>query len=320
LPGTDRLAQSRSAYAAGQEMLANKQLRWWWHNTHQAVYDTGDGQGMIPRGAPTAWVPQSKSLTFAEFGVPTCDRGTNQPNVFYDPKSTESFTPFWSIWDPAAGASFAPRRDDLIAALALEAIVEYWTTDGHNETSAAGIPLIETAFMSAWNWDARPFPAFPQLPLWGDRTNWPTGTWIGGKDPNVAPPEPDSPPIATAAPSFPTLVGEGWTTHYRPVFTTNVATHVSGRESRAGRVSAPLWDIELTFDSLSGGIAGDIATLAGFYGSVSGADQPFLLAIPAELGIGATLLCRFADDQLDAEEFAARLFAVGSLPIKSLRG
>ena len=38
LPEGDRLAQSRNAYSANQQLLANKQLRWWWNNQHQAIY------------------------------------------------------------------------------------------------------------------------------------------------------------------------------------------------------------------------------------------------------------------------------------------
>ena len=157
-PLGDRLAQSRSPYRAGQQLLANKMLRWWWTNPHRAVYDAGDGQGSVPRGPQTAWAPQSKSITFAEYGFPTTDRCTNQPNVFFDPKSSESFTPFWSIWDTADGSTYRPRQDDLLAQLALQAVYEYWVTDGNNAVSPAGLNMIEPTFMSAWNWDARPFP------------------------------------------------------------------------------------------------------------------------------------------------------------------
>ena len=91
--------------------------------------------------------------------------GTNQPNVFYDPISTESFTPFWSIWDPSqsVAGNYWPRRDDILHLLALQAVYEYWVTDGNNETSNSGVPMIQPAFMSVWNWDARPFPTFPQM-------------------------------------------------------------------------------------------------------------------------------------------------------------
>ena len=45
----------------------------------------------------------------------------------------------WSIWDPSqsAAGSYWPRRDDELQLLALQAIYEYWVTDGNNETSAA---------------------------------------------------------------------------------------------------------------------------------------------------------------------------------------
>ncbi len=116
LPEGDRLTQSRNQYYPNQQILANKQLRWWWNNQHQAVYDDGDGNGWSPHGPATEWVPQSKSITFAEYGVPACDRGTNQPNVFFAPGSTESFTPFWSVWDgsESVAGGFWPRRDDLL--------------------------------------------------------------------------------------------------------------------------------------------------------------------------------------------------------------
>lgn len=49
-PSGDRLAQARRPYAASQQILAPKMLRWWWNNTHRAVYDAGDGLGWVPRG------------------------------------------------------------------------------------------------------------------------------------------------------------------------------------------------------------------------------------------------------------------------------
>ena len=44
---------------------------------------------------------RSKPIRFTEIGCPAVDRGPNQPNVFYDPKSAESFLPYFS----AAGAT-----------------------------------------------------------------------------------------------------------------------------------------------------------------------------------------------------------------------
>ena len=315
-PHGDRLAQARTPYQPGQQILANKMLRWWWLNPHRAVYDTG--AGFVPQGAPTAWVPQSKSITFAEYGFPTVDRCTNQPNVFFDPKSSESFTPFWSAWDGADGAGYRPRQDDRMAQLALQAVYEYWVSDGHNLASDAGVPMVEPAFMSAWNWDARPFPTFPRLAgVWGDAGNYRAGTWIGGKGPLVAPGVADpAPPAPAAPPTFPALAGLAAAARYRPVFATRTVAHVSGRDSRAACRAAVRWEVTLGVELLR---AGEDA-LAGFFAARQGRDGAFLVPVPAELGIGAALLCRFADDVADFEEFMTRLRQVPAITLVSVPG
>ena len=250
-PDGDRLSQSRNAYSANQQLLANKQLRWWWNNQHQAIYANLSG-AWAPQGPYTEWVPNSKPIIFAEYGFPACDKGTNQPNVFYDPNSTESGTPFWSIWDPSASVTgnYWPRRDDLLYLLALEAVYEYWVTDGNNET-VGGVPMIQTAFMSVWNWDARPFPTFPQLTgVWGDAGNWPAGNWLAGKGPFLPVPLPDTLPVPGPYASFPVVPTLGWSTAYAPIFSTGSALHASGREVRTAKYVAPLWSIELNYDVL----------------------------------------------------------------------
>src|SRR5579862_2349234 len=47
-------------------------------------------------------------------------------------------------------------------------------------------------------------------------------------------------------PSFPTLAGLGWSVHKKPVFSTVVASHVSGREVRDALYQNPIWQFELT--------------------------------------------------------------------------
>jgi len=280
-PSGDRLAQSRNAYASGQDILARKRLRWWWNNAHRAVYDSGSG--WVPQGGNTQWVPQSKSLMFAEYGFPSCDRGTNQPNLFFDAKSTESGTPYWSIWDPAEGGTYQPRRDDLLALLALEAVTEYWVTDGKNEVSGAGLRMIETSFMSAWNWDARPFPTFPNLTgLWGDAGNWAAGQWIGGKGPFITPPVPDpSPPLKKTFPKFPAISTQGWSIRLSPLHVTGTAMHVSGRETRRVRRARPLWEVELSWELLRMVPPYDeLQEILGFFDLCHGSDEAFLFAPP----------------------------------------
>lgn len=282
-PEGDRLAQARNPYYPGQQILANKQARWWWKHTHQAVYDAGDGQGWIGHGPPTEWAPEAKSIIFLEYGFASVDKATNQPNVFFDPKSSESFTPYWSIWDPAAGGSYLPRRDDTIAALALQAVYEYWNTDGHNETSAAGVPLLAWSFSCVWNWDARPFPTFPaDRSAWGDVGDWPAGDWFGGLRQSLPPPAPSDPPAPGSYATFPPTPAPDWAVHFKPRFATAEASHVSGRSSRRARYATPLYDIELTWDLLRADAAhAELQAIAGFFAAVSGQATPFWFAPPA---------------------------------------
>ncbi len=61
LPAGDRLTQSRNPYYPQQQLLANKQVRWWWNNPHQAIYDVATAMAGRRTGPITEWVPQSKS-------------------------------------------------------------------------------------------------------------------------------------------------------------------------------------------------------------------------------------------------------------------
>jgi hypothetical protein len=283
LPAGDRLAQVRNAYSANQQLLANKQLRWWWNNTHQAIYDDGDGNGWAPHGPPTQWAAQSKSLCFLEYGFPACDKATNQPNVFFDPKSAESATPYWSIWQPTPGGGCLPQRDDTLASLALQAVYEYWNTDGHNEASSGGgLPMVQFAFCCAWNWDARPFPVFPLLAAeWGDAGDWAAGDWLNGRGPALPPPAPSPAPIAPSYATFPTLATLGWSTVVRAKFGTDVAERACGRSTRRPRYAAAHYDLELIFELLRADAANaEMQAIAGFFEQMAGAATPFWLAPP----------------------------------------
>ncbi len=121
----------------------------------------------------TPWVPQSKPIRFTEFGCPAIDRGTNQPNVFFDPKSSESAAPYFSRgW-----------RDDAIQRAHLEAAALYWTDPANNPVSSiTGLPMVDTSECAAWSWDARPHPFFPALTdVWSDGANWQLGHWLTGR-------------------------------------------------------------------------------------------------------------------------------------------
>ncbi len=167
----DRMNQIRTPISDGSAgkpwVFRYKDLRAWWSNQHF------DRSGGIESATPTAWVPQSKPIWFTELGCPAIDRGTNQPNVFFDPKSSESFTPYFSRgW-----------RDDAIQRAYLEATWLWWGDPGNNPISPVyGGPMVHVPECAAWTWDARPYPFFPELTnVWTDGPNWRLGHWLSGR-------------------------------------------------------------------------------------------------------------------------------------------
>ena len=93
----------------------------------------------------------------------------------------------------------------------------------------------------------------------------------------------------TTPPSFPTLPGLGWSVHKKPVFSTIVAEHVSGREVREALYQNPIWQFELTFDALSsspttysGLGANSMQTLLGFFLACQGQYSTFLYTDPSD--------------------------------------
>lgn len=82
---------------------------------------------------------------------------------------------------------------------------------------------------------------------------------------------------------FPTLKGLTYSVTKRPVFSTNVNSHVSGAEVRIGYFSWPLWEFKLSYDYLpdTAGEA-DLKTMMGFFGSNYGALMAFLFKDPSD--------------------------------------
>lgn len=142
-----------------------KDLRSWWSQSH---FERVDG---VRAATPTAWQPHSKPLRFMEMGCPAIDKGANQPNVFVDPKSSESTRPYFSNGG----------RDDAIQRRYLSALITYWRT--HNPVSPLYHgAMVDLAHSHVWCWDARPFPAFPSLnEIWSDGPNWQVGHWLNGR-------------------------------------------------------------------------------------------------------------------------------------------
>ena len=173
----DRSAQRRTPITDGAYgkpwVYRAKDITAWWSNAHV------ERIGGVERASPTGWTPKSKPIWLTEFGIPAVDKGANSPNVFPDPKSSESAYPPFSH----------QNRDDLIQARAIEAL--YRTFDpshplyvaGSNPTSPVyGGFMIDPDRIHLWTWDARPFPAFPHSQdIWADGSNWISGHWLTGR-------------------------------------------------------------------------------------------------------------------------------------------
>ena len=154
----DRQAQTRTPIidtAHGEHwVFRQKDLLGWWTASHHER----------PNGARAAeatdWVPASKPVRLSEIGFPALDKGGNAPNLFFDPKSSESALPPFSNGE----------RDDVFQRAALSVALSYW----HEQAAVEGTYV--------WAWDARPFPAFPvREDIWSDGENWAFGHWLNGR-------------------------------------------------------------------------------------------------------------------------------------------
>ena len=166
----DRDAQTRTAITdgVGKPWVWRAKDFWnWWANGH---YDRADGS---ESATATDWVPQAKPIWFCELGCPAVDKGANEPNLFYDPKSSESALPYYSNGE----------RDDLIQRRFLEAHLKFWSDAANNPVSSVyGASMVDAANIYAWCWDARPYPFFPaRADVWGDAGNWRLGHWLTGR-------------------------------------------------------------------------------------------------------------------------------------------
>ena len=165
----DRLAQARTpivdtAYAE-HWVFRQKDIRAWWANPHRSR------PGGVRATTTTSYAAQAKPIWFTEFGCPAVDKGPNQPNVFYDPKSSESSLPYFS----------RGSKDDPVQRAYLETMLAFWR-DHAPVSSITGAPMLTTDNMFAWAWDARPYPDFPgRTAVWHDTPNYELGHWLTGR-------------------------------------------------------------------------------------------------------------------------------------------
>lgn len=175
--GAAREARMRVAISDGAHgkpwVFRYKDIVSWWSSQH---FDRIAG---TEKTSPTDWIPRKKPIWFTELGCPAVDKGPNQPNVFPDPKSAESFTPYFS----------SGGRSDLAQLRFLEAHMKHWNpaTEGFEEANNPLSPvyggrMVDFERTYLWAWDTRPFPAFPQrADLWSDGPHWSRGHWLNGR-------------------------------------------------------------------------------------------------------------------------------------------
>ena len=144
-----------------------KDVRSFWENRHYPRI------GGLRAEEPTAWEPRSKPIWFTELGCAAVDKGTNEPNKFLDPKSSESSLPRYSNG----------RRDEVIQMQYLRAMLDYWARPENNPVSEVyDGAMIDMSKAHVWAWDGRPYPQFPALAdLWSDAENYARGHWVSGR-------------------------------------------------------------------------------------------------------------------------------------------
>ena len=147
-----------------------KDVKSWWQNPHHERF------GGLREMTATAWVPGSKPIWFTELGCAAIDKGSNQPNKFVDPKSSESSLPKYSTG----------QRDDFMQMQYLRAIYEFWADPANNPTDpTSGVQMLDMSRAHVWAWDARPFPWFPARgDVWADGDNYARGHWLNGRSSN----------------------------------------------------------------------------------------------------------------------------------------
>ncbi|MFK7945714.1 MAG: glycoside hydrolase/phage tail family protein [Paracoccaceae bacterium] len=168
---TAQIAQARTPITDGAHnepwVFRPKDIRNWWSSPHH------NRIGGVRDESPTAWVPQSKPVWLTETGCPSVDLGANKPNLFVDPKSSESALP------PGSRGA----RDDEMQRRFLQAKLGYWADPAKNPVSLVySGPMIPNDGVFVWTWDARPWPDFPvREGLWADGPAHRLGHWVTGR-------------------------------------------------------------------------------------------------------------------------------------------
>ena len=170
---TRPVARHRTGFRSTTEPMANRgcsdtrNLVSWWSKPHV------NRPGGVKAGGSTDWQPRSKPIWFTELGCPAVNKGTNQPNVFYETEVVGKLFPYLSNGS----------RDDFIQYRYLQAMFGHWNDPANNpQSDRYSGRMVDMSRAHVWAWDARPWPDFPQrLETWVDGTNHARGHWLNGR-------------------------------------------------------------------------------------------------------------------------------------------
>jgi hypothetical protein len=146
--GFDYYISEDGAKIALDKTYAWKNIEHWWSSYHTN-----------PDGKKTPWLRKMKKIWFTEFGYPSIDKASNQPNVFFDPNCIDGNVP----------KSSNGKVDLSIQRRCIKLAIQRW-----QESS-----MVERMYL--WTWDARPYPAWPRFNVWRDSHLWQKGHWVNGK-------------------------------------------------------------------------------------------------------------------------------------------
>lgn len=173
----DRDAQIRSPISDGEHdepwVWRYKDIKGFWSNQH---FNRIDG---VRSETPTPWVPRSRPIWLTELGCGAVDKGSNLPSAFSDPKSSENARPYFSNGTP----------NTLMQRQFLRAHLRHWLPwhpvfdeDDNPQSPNYTGRMLDPDRIYLWTWDARPYPAFPNLKdVWSDGENHINGHWLTGR-------------------------------------------------------------------------------------------------------------------------------------------
>ncbi|MGN7619072.1 MAG: baseplate megatron protein TIM-barrel domain-containing protein [Ehrlichia sp.] len=127
-------------YTKDNNQYAWKRIEKWWNQHHIDADNT-----------VTPWIPRSKKIWFTQYGFPSIDNCTSQPDIFIKYQYNQKKYPMFSN----GYVDFHAQK------IAISGTIKAWDNSD----------MVEQMFLLGW--DIRPYPHFPQLQnIWQDAKDW----------------------------------------------------------------------------------------------------------------------------------------------------